>query len=113
MFRISTNRVHDKVRVTEGTRTLDLFVDIDPYTFVPELKAAQDRLAAVEAATDDTIPQVLQAATGFAAAIFGRQQAGKLLAFYGNHAAPAISICTRYLTRRLVNKIKRAQRAAR
>lgn len=113
MFRISTNRVQDAVRVTEGKHTLDLTVDIDPYTFVPELKAAQDRLSAVEAATDDSTPQILQAATGFAAAIFGRQQAEKLLAFYGNHAAPVISVCTRYLTRRLIAKIKRAQRAKR
>ncbi len=111
MFKISTNRVQDTVRVREGNRSLDLSVDIDPRVFISELNKAQGQLAAVVDATDDTAPHVVQAAQGFAAAIFGKEQAGNLLAFYGSHAAPVLIICTEYLRRRLTAKIKRAQRA--
>ena len=57
--------------------------------------------------------QVVQAARDFAAAIFGGEQAGRLLDFYGGHGAPVISICSRYLRGRLAKKVIRAQRAKR
>lgn len=113
MFKISTNRVQDVVRVSEGKRHLDLTVDVDPYSFVPALKAAQDRLSGVGDQPDDSAAQVVQAAQEFAATMFGKEQSRNLLAFYDGHAAPVISICTQYLKARLVAKIRRAQRARR
>lgn len=113
MFSITTNRVRDAVKVTEGTESMILRVDFDPMAFVRVLETAKAKLAAVRYAQDDSAPQVVQAARDFAAAIFGGEQAGRLLDFYGGHGAPVISICSQYLRGRLAKKVIRAQRAKR
>lgn len=110
MFKISTNRVHDHVRVMEGASRLDLIVDVDPRAVMVKLKAAQDALQAVAQATDDQSPAVQQAAKTFAAAIFGPSQAEKLLDFYANSGSAVISLCTKYLSTRLMRLVKTAQR---
>lgn len=110
MFKISTNRVHDRVRIVEGASHLDLMVDADPRSIMIKLKAAQDALQAVSQATDDQSPVVQQAAKTFAAAIFGPAQAEKLLDFYANSGSAVISLCTKYLSTRLMRLVKTAQR---
>lgn len=90
MFSITTNRVRDAVKVTEGTESMILRVDFDPMAFVRVLETAKAKLAAVRFAQDDSAPQVVQAARDFASAIFGGEQAGRLLDFYGGHGAPVI-----------------------
>ena len=94
MFSITTNRVRDAVKVTEGTESMILRVDFDPMAFVRVLETAKAKLAAVRYAQDDSAPQVVQAARDFA-------------------GAPVISICSRYLRGRLAKKVIRAQRAKR
>ena len=113
MFKVTTNRIIDVVRVSEGSRHVDLSVDVDPRRVVMQLRAAQERLKAVSEETDSTSPCIVQSVTSFAAAVFGAEQAEKLVAFYGGDAAPALSVCTQYINRRLTRKIRRAQRAGR
>lgn len=66
MFSITTNRVRDAVKVTEGTESMILRVDFDPMAFVRVLETAKAKLAAVRYAQDDSAPQVVQAARDFA-----------------------------------------------
>ena len=82
-----------------------LRVDFDPMAFVRVLETAKAKLGAVRFAQDASAPQVVQAARDFAAAIFGGEQAGRLLDFYGGHGAPVISICSRYLRGRLAKRL--------
>lgn len=58
MFSITTNRVRDAVKVTEGTESMILRVDFDPMAFVRVLETAKAKLAAVRYAQDDSAPQV-------------------------------------------------------
>ena len=44
MFKITLNRIHDKVRITEGDEHLELRVDGDPMRMVAGLNEAQRRL---------------------------------------------------------------------
>lgn len=110
MFKISMNRVHDHVRIVEGASHLDLMVDADPRSIMIKLKAAQDALQAVSQATDDHAPGVQQAAKAYAAAIFGPSQAEKMLDFYAGSGSAVISLCTKYLSTRLMKLVKAAQR---
>lgn len=64
MFSITTNRVRDAVKVTEGTESMILRVDFDPMAFVRVLETAKAKLAAVRYAQDDSAPQVVQAGAG-------------------------------------------------
>ena len=50
MFSITTNRVRDAVKVTEGTESMILRVDFDPMAFVRVLETAKAKLAAVTTA---------------------------------------------------------------
>lgn len=52
MYKISLNRIHDKVRITEGDEHLDLRVDSDPMRVVAGLNEAQRRLKTIT----DTMP---------------------------------------------------------
>ena len=57
MFSITTNRVRDAVKVTEGTESMILRVDFDPMAFVRVLETAKAKLGAVRFAQDDSAPQ--------------------------------------------------------
>lgn len=108
---ITLHRVHDRVLVKEGEQTLQLSVDIDPFRVTAALNQAQKRIAAL---TADSAPEELaQAAMLFAGAIFGQEQAERLLAFYGGDAASAINACGLYFKNHLRRKIDKAQRKAR
>lgn len=110
MFRyeISLNRVHDRVRIREGSEVLDLRVDADPMRMVAGLNEAQRQLRAIG---DDSPPETLQAAARyFAGAIFGDTQAAELMHFYRSDAACVINVCGRYFADRLSKLIEKAQR---
>ena len=91
MFSITTNRVRDAVKVTEGTESMILRVDFDPMAFARVLETAKAKLAAVRFAQDDSAPQVVQAARDFACRDLRRgSRPGGWLDFYGGHGAPVI-----------------------
>lgn len=108
MFCLSLNRVHDRVRITEGDDKLDLRIDADPMRMVAGLSAAQKRLKAVnEETTDD---EIRDAALYFAGVIFGTEQAAALLDFYHGDPACVINVCGRYFSMRLAKLIEKAQK---
>ena len=108
MYKLSLNRVHDRVRITEGAESLDLRVDADPMRMVAGLNEAQRQLRALG---ESSTPEALRdAARYFAGVIFGPEQAERLLMFYRNDAACVLNVCGRYFSERLSKLIDKAQR---
>ncbi len=99
--------VSDKVRFRNIDKTLDLSVRGSGSSMILALKMAQERLSSV---TDDsTEEERLAAARGFARAIFGEEQAGKLIDFYDNDPVAVITACGTYFSERLGKLITKAQ----
>ncbi len=110
-FNLTLHRVHDRVRITEGSDHLILRVDSDPNRIVAALGQAQKMMQALN--KDSTEDEERAAAAAFAQAIFGKDQAEQLLAFYHNDAGCAINICGQYFSRRLSKIITKAQKKQR
>lgn len=108
MFTLSLNRIHDKLRIVEGSERLELRVDADPMRMVAGLNEAQRRLKALDG--QSTPEQHREAAMYFAGVIFGHDQAEALVDFYHGDAVCVISVCGRYFSERLSKLIDKAQR---
>ena len=108
MFTISLNRIHDTVRIKEGSDSLTLKVNADPGRMVAGLSEAQKRLTAVN---DETNPdEITKTAEYFAGVIFGTEQAKQLMEFYRNDAGCVINVCGQYFSERLKTLIIKAQK---
>lgn len=108
MFKISLNRVHDKVEIKEGDEKIMLHVDSDPMRMVAGLSQAQKMLQ--ELNKDSSDEETDKAARYFATVIFGKEQAETLVAFYHNDAACVINVCGQYFSKRLGKLITNAQK---
>lgn len=108
MFKISLNRVHDKVEIKEGDEKIMLHVDSDPMRMVAGLSQAQKMLQ--ELNKDSSDEETDKAALFFATVIFGKEQAETLVAFYHNDAACVINVCGQYFSKRLGKLITNAQK---
>lgn len=108
MFNLSMNRVHDTVKINEGSESLILKVDGDPMRMVAGLSQAQKKLQALN--NDSTDEEVKNAALYFASVIFGKEQAERLLDFYRDDAGCMINLCGKYFSNRLSSKIVKAQK---
>ena len=105
---ITLNRVHDTVRVREGSERLTLRVDGDAMRMVAGLNAAQKRLQALtEGASED---EINSAALYFAGVMFGDDQARALMEFYRGDAACVVNVCGKYFSGRLARLIEQAQK---
>ena len=108
MFKMSLNRVHDRVRITEGSDTLTLTVNGDPNRMVAGLMLAQKKLTAIK---DDSSPEeVRETAEYFSGVIFGKEQTEKLFEFYRNDAGCVMNICGKYFAERLKDRIVKVQK---
>lgn len=107
-FKISMNRVHDRVKVTEGGETLTLNVEADPMRMVAGLSQAQKMMQALT--NDSTDEEQHAAAEFFASVIFGQAQAKALLDFYRGDAGCVIGLCGTYFRNRLSKLITKAQK---
>lgn len=110
-FNLTLHRVHDRVRITEGSDHIVLHVDSDPNRIVAALGQAQKMMQALN--KDSTEEEERAAAAAFAQAIFGKDQAEGLLTFYHNDAGCVINICGQYFSRRLSKIITKAQKKQR
>ena len=108
MFKLSLNRIHDTVRITEGNDTLTLKVNGDPHRMVAGLSNAQKMLTAIN--DDSGEEEVKAAAEYFSTVIFGKEQADKLMDFYRNDSGCVISVCGKYFADRLKTLIIKAQK---
>ena len=107
-YELTLNRVHDNIVIKEGGETLRLAVNGDSMRMVAGLNKAQRKMK--ELPDDATDEQVKEAAEYFAAVIFGKEQAEKLMAFYADDPGCVISVCGRYFKERLADKIARVQK---
>jgi hypothetical protein len=107
-YKISLNRIHDKVQITEGEESLLLTVEGDAARMVAALTEAQKALKALN--NDSTDGEKQQAALTFAQSIFGNAQAAKLVEFYRGDALCVIDVCGRYFSERLAKLISKAQK---
>lgn len=107
-YELTLNRVHDSVVIREGDESLKLTVNGDAMRIVAGLNKAQQKLK--ELTEDATDEQVKEAAEYFAAVIFGKEQAAKIMAFYADDPACVISVCGQYFKDRLAGKITKIQK---
>ena len=108
MFRITLNRVRDHIVIREGKDELPLTVDSDARSIISRLQNAQKALSEVN--DDITDESKYKAAYGLAEAIFGKDQADQLMAFYHDDAGCVVTVCGMYFEKRLAKKITAAQK---
>lgn len=109
-YEMTLNRVHDTVVIHEGEEKLTLTVNGDAMRIVAGLNRANEKLNKINESTPDA--DVIAAAEYFAAVIFGKEQAAKLLAFYADDPGCVITVCGRYFKERLAGKITKIQQKA-
>lgn len=107
-YTMTLNRVHDTINVREGDESLRLTVNGDAMRMVAGLNKAQKKM--LEINDNSTDEQVTECAEYFAAVIFGREQADKLMAFYADDPGSVITVCGRYFKERLAGKIAEVQK---
>ena len=110
MYKLSLNRVHDKVRINEGDEHLLLKVDADPVRMVAGILQAQKILQAID--DNSTEEQRHDAAEFFCGCIFGKEQTAQIFDFYHDDTGCVINVCGRYFAERLSKLIDKAQRKA-
>lgn len=110
MFQISLNRIHDTVKINEGSDSLVLHVNGDPRRMVAGLSEAQKMLTAIN--DDSPVDEITKAAEYFSTVIFGAEQSKQLMDFYHGDAGCVINICGQYFSERLKTLIIKAQKKA-
>ena len=107
-YEMTLNRVHDTVTIREGDEKITLTVNGDAMRMVAGLNKAQAKMKVLSDDTPDDA--VRDAAEYFAAVIFGKEQAGQLMAFYADDPGCVISVCGQYFKDRLAGKIANVQK---
>lgn len=108
MFKLTLNRVHDRVKISEGEEKLILCVDGDAGRMVAGISEA---VKGMKALNDQTpIDDQIKAAQYFAGVIFGDDQAVQLMEFYRNDPVCVINLCSQYVSKRLSKLIANAQK---
>lgn len=107
MFRLTLNRVYDRIEVKEGDERLVLVVDEDARRIVSKIRNAQEKLVQANDGTDD---ERANAARMFSEAMFGEKQTQNLVDFYHGDYSCVITICGMYFEKRLSKKILSAQK---
>ena len=110
MFQMSLNRIHDTVKINEGSDSLVLHVNGDPRRMVAGLSEAQKMLTAIN--DDSNAEEITKAAEYFSTVIFGAEQSKQLMDFYHGDAGCVINICGQYFSERLKTLIIKAQKKA-
>lgn len=110
MYKVSLNRVHDTVRISEGEEHIELRVDGDAMRIMAGLNQAQKMLSGLNEQSGEDA--VRDAALYFAGAIFGHNQAQALLCFYNGDPSCVVNVCGRYFSGRLAKLIEKAQKKA-
>lgn len=109
MFRKEINpySVADKVTFRNVDKTLELYVRSNATTLVVNLKQAQEKLKGLSDESEEC--EKVNSARFFAKAIFGEEQADKLVDFYNDPLA-VISAVGMYFDQQLKKKIVKAQK---
>lgn len=90
---------------------LILHVDCDAGRLVVAIAKAQEEIANLK--ENNTDEKRLEAVMGFAASIFGKEQAEKLMEYYHGDEASVMNVCGQFFSKCLRKKITDAQKKAR
>ena len=104
---INPYTVSDKAVFRNVDKTLTLYVRSNAPSLVVNLKQAQDKLKELTDESDEC--QRMNAARFFAKAIFGEEQADKLVDFY-NEPLAVVAVVGMYFDQQLKKKITKAQK---
>ena len=104
---INPYTVSDKAVFRNVDKTLTLYVRSDATSLIVNLKQAQEKLKELTDESDEC--QRINAARFFARAVFGEEQADKLVDFYGEPLA-VVAVVGMYFDRQLKKKITKAQK---
>ena len=99
--------VSDKVTFRNVDKTLTLYVRSDAASLVVNLRQAQEKLKEMNDETDEC--ERVNSARFFAKAVFGEEQANRLVDFY-NEPLAIISAVGIYFDKQLKYKITKAQK---
>ena len=108
-YTVPLGRVRDEVKFTDGGEPLRLSVNADPARMVLALNAAKEKLNGIT--ENSTSEDLNHAAMALASAIFGDEQAIRLVDYAGDPAC-VMTACNRYFKERLAGLIERAQKRA-
>ena len=100
--------VSDTVRFRNVDKTLTLTVRTGASSVVLGIKKAQERFKTL----NDQSPETERAAAAkeFAEAMFGGEQAERLIQFYDNDSLAVVNACGMYFSNRLTKLITKAQK---
>lgn len=104
-YDVYSGHVQDKVRFDGG---VVLRVDGDAWKILFEVEAARQAVQSLKA--DSPEEDKKKAAMRFATAIFGVNQAEKLMNFYHGDAGSVLGVCGQYINNRLIKRITRVQK---
>lgn len=108
-YKITLNRVYDRVIIRENGETLALTVNGDTQRMVAGLTNAQHKMKEI-ANGEPTPEQTREISQYFASVIFGVEQAKKLSEFYADDPGSVINVCGKYFRERLVKLISKEQK---
>ena len=109
-YRIRHERkpIRDKLRIQDGDAHIDIDICAAPGDIIPGVARAQAMLKGLNA--DMTRDEIKERALALASAIFGEDQAQKLLDFYGGDATCVMELSIEYFSKRLKKKLTKAQK---
>lgn len=108
MYRISLHRVHDRIKIVEGSDSIVLLIDADPNTMVLQMQSAHEKMQ--QALLTGDVEEQKISGMMFADTMFGKEQAGKLLEMYGGDVTCVVNVCLKYFQERLAKLIAKAQK---
>lgn len=101
-----TRTIHDKVTFYAGSEKVTLRVDKDGWQIVSDLNKVREKLS--EVTEENMEEREGDCAFSFAQALFGDEQANKLMTLFGNPVS-VINVCEQYFSKYLNKKITKAQ----
>lgn len=109
MFRISLNRVHDKIKIQQGNESLILRVDADPMKIAADMRKAAEKLQNSETMPEDERNQAIKE---LAEAVFGAEQAYSLFDLYNHDSTCVMAVMSKYIERltKLVTQAQKRQK---
>ena len=111
-YRLSMGRVHDLIEVREGTESLVLRVDADPVDIVRVITRLEPKMSSIQT-NEDAKAEAKEICKEFGSVIFGAKQTVRLFDFYNDNSFAVLSMISKYLSERLVDKVTKAQKRAR
>ncbi|MBO5968195.1 MAG: hypothetical protein J6S14_06825 [Clostridia bacterium] len=105
---INPYSVSDKVRFRNIDKVIELNVRADASILVVNLMKANKRISTLSETSPDD--EQRESALMFAGAVFGQEQAEKLMQFYDEEPLAVINACGIYFRERLAKKITKAQK---